>query len=110
MATGWLFTSGSWYYLDPQSGVMAISWLDSSTWYYLGGSGTQMATGWQHLGSNWCLHIGAVMATGWRLNLGGTWYYLTGSGRDVAVAGSGGGGRPGMPPPLGRAVMSRQAA
>lgn len=59
--TGWLFQSGSWYWLEPD----------------VGGA---MATGLHECnGSLYWFNSSGAMATGWVLD-GGTWYYATGSG------------------------------
>ena len=47
MAEGWQRVGGSWYYLSPGSGAMAIGWKKvGGIWYYLDASGA-MKTGWQ---------------------------------------------------------------
>lgn len=59
--TGWLFQSGTWYWLEPD----------------VGGA---MATGFHECnGSLYWFNSSGAMATGWVLD-GGTWYYATGSG------------------------------
>ena len=71
--SGWLYTNGAWYWLDPSthamaiglhecngsaywfdaSGAMATGWvLDGGTWYYATGSGA-LASGWAYVGSAW---------------------------------------------------------
>ena len=84
-ATGWLNLNGTWYYLDPATGVMQTGWVNvNGTWYYLNpvsnGSKGAMQTGWIKDGATWyyCNGSGA-MQTGW-LNLSGTWYYLQSNG------------------------------
>ena len=58
---GWLFQSGTWYWLDPDAGGA-------------------MATGLHECnGSLYWFNASGAMATGWLLD-GGTWYYATGSG------------------------------
>lgn len=58
---GWLFQSGTWYWLEPDAGGA-------------------MATGLHECnGSLYWFNASGVMATGWLLD-GGTWYYATGSG------------------------------
>ncbi len=58
---GWLFQSGTWYWLDPDAGGA-------------------MATGLHECnGSLYWFNSSGAMATGWLLD-GGTWYYATGSG------------------------------
>lgn len=59
--TGWLFQSGTWYWLEPDAGGA-------------------MATGLHECnGSQYWFNSSGAMATGWVLD-GGTWYYATGSG------------------------------
>ena len=59
--TGWLFQSGTWYWLEPD----------------VGGA---MATGLHECnGSLYWFNSSGAMATGWVLD-GGSWYYATGSG------------------------------
>ena len=59
--TGWLFQSGTWYWLEPDAGGA-------------------MATGLHECnGSLYWFNASGAMATGWVLD-GGTWYYATGSG------------------------------
>ena len=59
--TGWLFQSGTWYWLEPDAGGA-------------------MATGFHECnGSLYWFNASGAMATGWVLD-GGTWYYATGSG------------------------------
>lgn len=58
---GWLFQSGTWYWLEPDAGGA-------------------MATGFHECnGSLYWFNASGAMATGWLLD-GGTWYYATGSG------------------------------
>ena len=58
---GWLFQSGTWYWLEPDAGGA-------------------MATGLHECnGSLYWFNSSGAMATGWVLD-GGTWYYATGSG------------------------------
>ena len=58
---GWLFQSGTWYWLEPDAGGA-------------------MATGLHECnGSLYWFNSSGAMATGWLLD-GGTWYYATGSG------------------------------
>lgn len=82
LAKGWKLVSGTWYYLDPSTGVMATGWKKvSGAWYYLKDWGG-MAEGWVYTGGVWYyLNPGSgAMAEGW-LYEGGDWYYLTyGSG------------------------------
>ena len=58
--TGWLFQSGTWYWLDPSTHAMATGLHECN-------------------GSAYWFNASGAMATGWVLD-GGTWYYATGSG------------------------------
>ena len=59
--TGWLFQSGTWYWLDPDTdGAMVTGFHECN-------------------GSLYWFNASGAMATGWVLD-GGTWYYATGSG------------------------------
>lgn len=51
LARAWLAIGGTWYYLDPESGVMHTGWVKvDGLWYWLDSSGA-MATGWTTIGS-----------------------------------------------------------
>ena len=80
--TGWLELDGTWYYLNA-SGDMAMGWIKyNNEWYYLGGSGA-MVTGWAQVGGTWYyMNQTGVMLIGW-VNVNGTWYFLNASGAMV---------------------------
>ena len=73
--TGWV-RDGSWYYLDPETGIMQTGWVNvDGTWYLLSGSGA-MQTGWNNVGGAWYLMgSSGAMRTGWAWD-GSAWYYL----------------------------------
>lgn len=81
--TGWLYTAGAWYWLEPsENGKMSSeAWVDDAgKRYYVAASGA-METGWHKDGVRdgydvwyWLDASGAVHR-GWAL-VGGTWYYL----------------------------------
>lgn len=73
--TGWV-RDGSWYYLDPETGIMQTGWVNvDGTWYLLSGSGA-MRTGWNNVGGTWYLMgSSGAMRTGWAWD-GSAWYYL----------------------------------
>lgn len=73
--TGWV-RDGSWYYLDPETGIMQTVWVNvDGTWYLLSGSGA-MRTGWNNVGGTWYLMgSSGAMRTGWAWD-GSAWYYL----------------------------------
>ena len=58
---GWLFQSGTWYWLEPDAGGAMVTGLHACN------------------GSAYWFNSSGAMATGWVLD-GGTWYYATGSG------------------------------
>ena len=77
--TGWQFSNGNWYYMNP-SGVMLSGWQRiNGKWYYLGEDGI-MQTGWIKLGhdSYYCTTSGAMLS-GWQF-INGNWYYMNSSG------------------------------
>ena len=78
---GWLSLNGSWYYMDPSTGVMQTGWKKiDGVWYYMQTSG-EMKTGWLQDGGNWYyLQPSGSMTIGW-LNDNGTWYYFDNSGK-----------------------------
>mgnify|MGYP000783166827 FL=1 len=75
--TGWLFQSGTWYWLEPDAGGAMATGLHScnGSAYWFNASGA-MATGWVLDGGTWYYAIGSgALASGW-LNLNGAWYWL----------------------------------
>ena len=97
---GWLKYGGAWYWLNPETGVMAVGvveidgmgyhfaqsgaltygWeFDNDSWYCSNGSGV-LVSGWYRIGGTWYyFHDWGGMATGW-LQLGNDWYWLRDSG------------------------------
>ena len=81
LAKGWKSVSGTWYYLDPNTGAMQTGWKKvASRWYYLKSSGA-MAQGWIKDGQTWYyLNYGSgALATGW-IKDAGKWYFSDSSG------------------------------
>ena len=75
--TGWLFQSGTWYWLEPDAGGAMATGLHecNGSLYWFNSSGA-MATGWVLDGGTWYYATGSgALASGW-LNLNGTWYWL----------------------------------
>ena len=75
--TGWLFQSGTWYWLEPDAGGAMATGLHecNGSMYWFNGSGA-MATGWVLVGGTWYYATGSgALASGW-LNLNGAWYWL----------------------------------
>ncbi|MFT3943391.1 MAG: metallophosphoesterase [Ancrocorticia sp.] len=79
VASGWVKSGGSWYYMD-ESGAKSTGWLlDRGTWYYFGSDGA-MRTGWVVDRGTWYyLSDSGAMRTGWLLDRG-AWYYLGSNG------------------------------
>ena len=107
--TGWLYSGGAWYWLQPErdglmatnasvedggityyltaSGAMKTGWhKDGETWYYLNASGRKH-TGWVYTNAWYYLDPAAdgAMKTG-RYKVGGTWYVSDASGAMYADA------------------------
>ena len=84
--TGWLFQSGTWYWLDPDAGGAMATGLHScnGSAYWFNSSGA-MATGWVLDGGTWYYATGSgALASGW-LNLNGAWYWLDPSTHAMAT-------------------------
>ncbi len=79
---GWLYTDGSWYFMDRASGNRCISWVyDGGTWYYMYANGRMANDSWLLDGGNWYyLRSGGAMVTGWFM-AGGTWYFANDAGQ-----------------------------
>ena len=75
--TGWLFQSGTWYWLEPDvGGAMATGLHECNGSLYWFNSSGAMATGWVLDGGTWYYATGSgALASGW-LNLNGAWYWL----------------------------------
>ena len=75
--TGWLFQSGTWYWLEPDAGGAMATGLHecNGSLYWFNSSGA-MATGWVLDGGTWYYATGSgALASGW-LSLSGAWYWL----------------------------------
>lgn len=84
--TGWLFQSGTWYWLEPDAGGAMVTGLHecNGSLYWFNSSGA-MATGWVLDGGTWYYATGSgALASGW-LNLNGTWYWLDPSTHAMAT-------------------------
>ena len=83
--SGWLYTNGAWYWLDPSTHAMAIGLHEcNGSAYWFNGSGA-MATGWVLDGGTWYYATGSgALASGW-LNLNGAWYWLDPSTHAMAT-------------------------
>ena len=84
--TGWLFQSGTWYWLEPDvGGAMATGLHECNGSLYWFNSSGAMATGWVLDGGTWYYATGSgALASGW-LNLNGTWYWLDPSTHAMAT-------------------------
>ena len=84
--TGWLFQSGTWYWLEPDvGGAMATGLHECNGSLYWFNSSGAMATGWVLDGGTWYYATGSgALASGW-LNLNGAWYWLDPSTHAMAT-------------------------
>ena len=84
--TGWLFQSGTWYWLEPDvGGAMATGFHECNGSLYWFNSSGAMATGWVLDGGTWYYATGSgALASGW-LNLNGAWYWLDPSTHAMAT-------------------------
>ena len=82
---GWLKDGGSWYYLDPATGVMQVGFVTvGNSKYFLDADGI-MKTGWIKEDGNWYYaNASGVIQTGW-LQQGSTWYYLKPDAGEMAT-------------------------
>lgn len=78
MKTGWLKLGEFWYYLDPETGIMAVGSQEiNGKNYFFSSSGT-MQVGWQRSNDSWRYYAtSGALQTGW-LKDGDVWYYLEG--------------------------------
>ena len=85
MAQEWALIGSIWYYLDPESGVMATGAQDIGDKKYFFASNGAMVTGWRSIVSNgvtsWYYYnpSGAMVVDNWAL-VGGVWYYMGADG------------------------------
>ena len=77
LSTGWLNLSGTWYYLYPSDGKMAVGpFKDGSTPYVANSNGACLANSWVKVGNDWYLTNAACdCRLGWA-KVDGAWYYL----------------------------------
>ena len=78
MKTGWLKDNESWYYLNPETGIMVVGSkeIDGKT-YFFKSSGI-MQVGWQWSNDSWHYYTeSGALQTGW-LKDSDAWYYLEG--------------------------------
>ena len=83
---GWLFQSGTWYWLEPDAGGAMATGLHecNGSLYWFNSSGA-MATGWVLDGGTWYYATGSgALASGW-LSLSGAWYWLDPSTHAMAT-------------------------
>ncbi len=82
MKTGWISTTGNWYYFNPNTGAMHKGWLKlGASWYYLDSISGIMVTGSVYIGDDlYCFNNDGVMQSSKWYNDYGTWYYLKSSG------------------------------
>ncbi len=78
MKTGWLKDNESWYYLDPETGIMAVGSKEIDGKNYFFKSSGIMQVGWQWSNDSWHYYAtSGALQTGW-LKDGDAWYYLEG--------------------------------
>ena len=78
MKTGWLKDNESWYYLDPETGNMAVGSKEIDGKNYFFSSAGTMQVGWQWSNDSWHYYAtSGALQTGW-LKDGDAWYYLEG--------------------------------
>ena len=76
--TGWAQVDGTWYYLDPKTGIMKSgeTFKVNGTMYVAKASGACPENAWVQLNDKWYFTNGSCAArTGWAQD-GDTWYYL----------------------------------
>lgn len=85
MAQGWAVVGSIWYYLNPETGIMATDAQDiGDKKYFFAGNGA-MVTGWRNVTNdgvtNWYYYnpSGAMVIDNWAL-VGGVWYYMGADG------------------------------
>nr|WP_308687995.1 MBL fold metallo-hydrolase [uncultured Streptococcus sp.] len=78
MKTGWLKDKESWYYLDPETGIMTVGSKEIDGKNYFFSSAGTMQVGWQWSNDSWHYYAtSGALQTGW-LKDGDAWYYLEG--------------------------------
>ena len=85
---GWQYINGSWYYLDPSTGVMKTGWQTiENAKYYLHPSGAMQEAGWFKQGDDWYwITSSGAAATDWT-DVNGAWYYMDLSSCKMQTAG-----------------------
>ena len=76
-AKSWKSVGGTWYYLDPSTGIMKTGWQTiGNAKYYLHPSGAMQESGWFKQGNDWYwITSSGAAATDWTL-VNGVWYYM----------------------------------
>lgn len=74
--TGWLKYGGAWYWLNPETGVMAVGVVEiDGMGYHFAQSGA-LTYGWEFDNDSWyCSNGSGVLVSGWYSYNGG-WYYF----------------------------------
>lgn len=74
--TGWLKYGGAWYWLNPETGVMAVGVVEiDGMGYHFAQSGA-LTYGWEFDNGSWyCSNGSGVLVSGWYSYNGG-WYYF----------------------------------
>ena len=81
MRTGWVQSGKTWYYMDPETGVMVTGLLKIGGSLYFFNSSGAMATGWKQIDGVYYYfrNSGAAVISDW-VKSGGKWYYLDSEG------------------------------
>lgn len=80
MQTGWQKISGSWYYLDEETGIPQTGWFEADGKTYYSNSSGIMQTGWMKFDDKWYYFDGSgALQTGF-YTVGSSCYYSDESG------------------------------
>ena len=87
-AKGWKFVGGTWYYLDPSTGIMKTGWQTiGNNKYYLHPWGAMQGEGWFKQGDDWYwITASGAAAIDWTL-VNGAWYYMDPTSCKMQTAG-----------------------
>ena len=87
-AKGWKLVGGTWYYLDPSTGIMKTGWQTiGNNKYYLHPWGAMQGEGWFKQGDDWYwITASGAAAIDWTL-VNGAWYYMDPASCKMQTAG-----------------------
>lgn len=82
-ASGWLQTSGSWYYFDTQTHIALTGWINTTDnkWYYINPDTATVSHGWVWVHNDWYyldpttgeLLANTITPDGYEINEYGQW-------------------------------------